>query len=187
MAPFTVHFEILTSSWRGQTQAIKQYWTIYGGYRALIGSPYLHIALVLSTICLWLWARNEQNEHIAKASDIAISAIPNLLGSTIGAFAIVLAFSSAEIFRILAEEGEPTSFFMKFTSNLAHLILIQVVAMVSGIIAKITESRMLDVVTLVFLMYAILATFSTAIQLFQTARIYSATVSLRSDDNDEDK
>lgn len=102
-----------------------------------------------------------------------------------GAFAIVLAFSSAEIFKTLAEEGEPQSFFMKLTANLVHFILIQVIALVSGIVAKITDYRALDVLTLIFLLYAILATFSAALQLFQTAMIYNATASLKSHDKDD--
>src|SRR6202035_2790028 len=126
LALFTARSEILTSSWKGQAQTVRRYWIIYGGYRALLGSPYLHIALALSGICLWLWAQNAQHEYLAKASDIAIAAIPNLLGFTVGAFAIVLAFSSAKIFKTLAEEGEPLSFFMKLTANLVHFILIQV-------------------------------------------------------------
>lgn len=134
---------------------------------------------------MWLWAQNAHHEYIAKASDIAISAIPNLLGFTVGAFAIVLAFSSAEIFKTLAEEGEPESFFMKLTANLVHFILIQVLALVSGIVAKITDYRVLDILTLLFLLYAILATFSAALQLFQTAIIYNATASLKPDEKDE--
>jgi hypothetical protein len=172
----------LTNSWKGQAKTVRRYWIIYGGYRALLGSPYLHVALALSAICIWLWPKDIRGEYVARASDIAISAIPNLLGFTIGAFAIVLAFSSAEIFKTLAEEGEPKSFFMKLTSNLVHFILTQVVTLICAIAAKITEFRILDVLTLVFLIYAILATFSAAIQLFQTAIIYNATASLGSDE-----
>jgi Co/Zn/Cd efflux system component len=182
---FSNRSDFLTNSWKGLGTGVRRYWVIYGGYRALLGSPYLHIALAISGICIWLWAKNEHSEYIAKASDIAISAIPNLLGFTVGAFAIVLAFSSAEIFKTLAEEGEPQSFFMKLTANLVHFILIQVIALVSGIVAKITDYRALDVLTLVFLLYAILATFSAALQLFQTAMIYNATASLKSHDKDE--
>jgi hypothetical protein len=139
----------------------------------------------LAGICLWRLAKNEQMEYVSRASDIAISAIPNLLGFTVGALAIVLAFSSAQIFKTLTEEGEPLSFFMKLTANLVHFILVQVLALICGILAKITDVRALDIVTLVILFYAILSTLSAALQLFQTAVIYNAHASLGADDKDQ--
>jgi hypothetical protein len=123
-------------------------------------------------------------EYFAKASDIAISAIPNLLGFTVGALAIVLAFSSAEIFKTLAEDGDPRSFFMKLTANLVHFILAQVLALLCGIVAKIIDSRLLDIATLALLLYAVLVTLATALQLFQTAVIYNAHASLGNDDDE---
>jgi hypothetical protein len=185
LARFTPRFDFLTSSWKGQSEAISGYWIIYGGTRALLKSPYLHVAFVLSAVCVWRWAAIEQMENVTRASDIAISAIPNLLGFTVGALAIVLAFSSAKIFKTLAEEGAPFSFFMKLTANLVHFILVQVLALVCGIIAKITDARALDVVTLILLFYAILCTLSAALQLFQTAVIYNAHASLDAADKDQ--
>ena len=76
---------------------------------------------------------------------------------------------------------------MKLTANLVHFILIQVLALITGIVAKITDNRALDVLTLVFLLYAILATFSAALQLFQTAIIYNATSSLKAHDKSENQ
>lgn len=182
MARFSAPFGYFANSWKGQIETISRYWTIYGGGLALLKSPYLHLALVLTGICILFWAKNNHLEYAAKASDIAISAIPNLLGFTVGALAIVLAFSSAQIFKTLAEEGEPQSFFMKLTANLVHFILAQVLALVSGIVAKIINSRVLDVVTLALLLYAVLVTLATALQLFQTAIIYNANASLGNDD-----
>jgi hypothetical protein len=116
-----------------------------------------------------------------KAYDIALSAVPNLLGFSVGALAIVLAFSSAVIFSTLAEEGEPTSFFMQLTVSLIHFIIVQVSALVIGTIAKITDSSILDVLTLFFMFYAIFSTLAAGVQLFHTAVIYNASASLPAD------
>jgi hypothetical protein len=113
-----------------------------------------------------------------KAHDITVGAVPNLLGFTVGALAIVLAFSSAEIFRVIAQGGRPDSFFMKLVSSLVHFILVQALALVVAILAKLTESRCLDILCLVLLFYAILVTFAAALELFVTARIYNARASL---------
>lgn len=143
------------------------------------------VAIVLTVISVVFWAVNEEDEYLAHAADIAISAIPNLLGFTVGALAIVLAFSSAQIFKLLAEEGEPQSYFMTLTSNLVHFILVQVLTLICAIVAKITDSRTLDVLTLLLLYYAILVTFATALQLFLTAQLYNAHASLGEDDKSD--
>jgi hypothetical protein len=172
--------------WKNQTDTIRKYWSLYGGFKALLKSPYLLIAAGLTFASVFFWAPNEKGELLIRASDIVITAIPNLLGFTVGALAIVLAFSSAEIFRTLAEDGDPQSYFMKLTSNLVHFIMVQVLTLICGIVAKITDSRTLDVLSLFFLFYAVLVTFSAALQLFLTAQIYNAHTSLNDDDGAND-
>ena len=158
--------------WGNQARAISHYWKIYGGPRALLLSPYLHLSLILTIICFWFWASK------TTAAEIAIGVLPNLLGFTVGALAIVLAFSSAPVFETLAERGEPQSFYMKLTASLIHFILVQVLALVSAIVARITESTSVDVFALFLLFYAVLVTFAAGIQLFLTAIIYNAKASL---------
>jgi hypothetical protein len=112
------------------------------------------------------------------AAEIAVSVLPNLLGFTVGAFAIVLAFSSGPVFETIAERGEPQSFFMKLTASLIHFILVQVLALVCAIVARITESPSVDVLALFLLFYAVLVTFAAGLQLFLTAVIYNARESI---------
>ena len=171
--------------WKSQARTFSDHWIIYGGFVALLKSPHLYIALLLTCISTWFWATNDRHEYLTKASDLAISTVPNLLGFTVGALAIVLAFSSANIFNFLAEHGEPKSYFMKLTSALVHFISIQVLALIIGIIAKVTDSRTLDVVSLFFLYYAVLVTFAAAMQLFLTAQIYNAHASLKNEEREE--
>ena len=159
--------------WKNQASTIHNYWAIYGGFRALLKSPYLAIAILLTAGSFLFWAKDSKGDYL-RAADLVVAAIPNLLGFTVGALAIVLAFSSAKIFKFLAEGGEPASYFMALTSALVHFILVQVLTLVCGILAKITDSRVLDVLSLFLLFYAVLVTFSAALQLFLTAQIYNA-------------
>jgi hypothetical protein len=166
--------------WVAQSRTIKGYWAVYGGFKALAVSPYFQIAVLLSLICLAFWSKNDKMEHAVKGSEISIGVLPNLLGFTVGALAIVLAFSSADIFRIIAEEGNPRSFYLTLTANLVHFICVQVLALVTAIGARIVDWDLLDFISLVLLFYAVIVTFSAALQLFQTARIYNAKASLPS-------
>jgi hypothetical protein len=154
--------------WVGLIDALKRYWKVYGGYWALVTSPYVHTSLILTALCLPFWC-----DPKTKAAEITLSAVPNLLGFSVGALAIVLAFSSADIFSTLAEEGRTKSFFMILTTSLLHFILVQVVALSVGVLAKITDTRWLDVVCLFLLFYAVLSTFAAGVHLFRTAVIYN--------------
>jgi hypothetical protein len=174
-------FDSWLKYWQSQAGELGHYWAIYGGLKALVRSPYLHISIFLTLICLPFWAKDSY------ASDIALSAVPNLLGFTVGALAIVLAFSSADIFKTLAEEGDPKSFFMKLTANLIHFILIQVCALIIGTLAKITGVWWLDKITLFFLFYAVLSTFAAGVQLFLTAIIYNSYASLPKAEKKDDQ
>jgi hypothetical protein len=174
---FLLRFNHFFDQWKGQGKTLSNYWKVYGGLGALLRSPYLQISALLTVLCVAFWSKADGAVH---AYDISVGVLPNLLGFTVGALAIVLAFSSADIFKLLAEEGEPTSFFLTLTANLVHFILVQVVALTTGIVAKIVDVRELDILSLLLLIYAVLVTLSAAFQLFQTARIYNAKASIPS-------
>lgn len=175
MQRFLLRFNRFFEHWRGQGRTLRNYWAAYGGRDALLRSPYVHISAFLTAVCCVFWSRGENAAH---AADIAVGVLPNLLGFTVGALAIVLAFSSADIFKLLSEDGEPTSFFLTLTANLVHFVFVQVVALITGIVAKIVEFRFLDILSLFLLLYAVLVTLSAAFQLFQTARIFNARASV---------
>jgi hypothetical protein len=158
--------------WVNQVEEVSQYWAVYGGFRALLQSPYLHISAILTVIT---WGFRASNHS---ASEIAVGVLPNLLGFTVGALAIVLAFSSAAVFATLAERGAPQSFFMRLTGSLIHFIMIQVLALVSAIIARMTDKTFMDFVSLFLLFYAVIVTFAAGLQLFLTAVIYNAKASI---------
>lgn len=95
--------------------------------------------------------------------------------------AIVLAFSSAPIFKMLAQDGDPESFFMRLTANLVHFIVVQAAALVVGIVGKMTGNLTVDLFALFFLFYGVLVTVSAGIQLLQTAGIYNSHASLETE------
>ncbi|MHC6154816.1 hypothetical protein ACVSQB_23845 [Bradyrhizobium elkanii] len=92
--------------------------------------------------------------------------------------AIVLAFSSAPIFRLLANEGDPRSFFMRLIASLVHFIVVQAAALILGVLGKMTGNRIADGFALFFLFYGVMVTVATGIQLLQTAGLYNAQASL---------
>jgi len=114
-------------------EIFASYWKAYGGFRALVRSPYLHIALVLlaPTFKLWLsplwW-------------DIVIGVLPNLLGFTLGGFAMFLGFGDDKFRALLAEpdDEDPSGpgLYVKLCSTFVHFILVQALALLAALLAK---------------------------------------------------
>ena len=109
-----------------------RFWTAYGGTRALVRSPYLHIALVLVPLTWGTWSA-------AGWWDTVIGVLPNLLGFTLGGFAIFIAFGDARfIASLAAPEDDPNqpTVYRELCATFVHLILVQVTALGLAIVTK---------------------------------------------------
>lgn len=174
-------FEKNTKPWRNQAGAIRKYWYVYGGKAALFRSPYLHIAVFIFIFGVVFGGIS------SKGAEIAVSVIPNILGFTIGAMAIVLSMSSTSPFVHLAEEGEIKSFFMRIVAILVHFVIVQACALIFGIIGKTVPSSIasvFDYLAYLFLIYAVTSAISVAVQLFLAAQALNASASIQSKDQD---
>jgi hypothetical protein len=68
-----------------------------------------------------------------------ISVLPNLLGFTLGGFAIFVSFGDARFIASLAAEADDTaqpSVYREFCATFVHFILVQVVALILAIVTK---------------------------------------------------
>lgn len=108
------------------------YWATYGGWRAFFYSPYLHFALLLT--CFFYFYLTKEDPWF----DITLSVLPNLLGFTLGGYAILLAFGDDKFRTIIA--GETTegsaSPFMAINGTFVHFIVIQAFAILYALIGK---------------------------------------------------
>jgi hypothetical protein len=105
--------------------------------------------------------------------DIGISILPNLLGLSIGAMAIILAFPTTKMFRVISEGGRKDSFYIDISCRLTHFIFAQVVAIIFCLIGKSYQFLPISVIGCWALIYAILTAAAIALSLFGVARIYN--------------
>src|ERR1700730_18502873 len=75
----------LSDDWSGTKETLRIYWKVYGGSRALFRSPAFLFSIIISTFCFPIWTGNLSAGYV-------FSIVPNLLGFSIGAMAVVLAF-----------------------------------------------------------------------------------------------
>ncbi len=112
--------------------SIGLYWHYYGGFEALLKTPYLHFAIITSLCCFPLWTKTQAPFWY----DFSFSALPNLLGFTLGGYAILLAFGNEKFLMILcANDENETSPFMNVNGAFVHFIVVQAFALFFSIIA----------------------------------------------------
>lgn len=106
----------------------KAYWAAYGGPSAIIRSRFFIISIAVTLLCYSLWLKND-------FSDLPISILPDILGFSIGAFAVWLGFGSDDFKEIIAKittkngNGYDVS-----NASFLHLILIQTITLIYAII-----------------------------------------------------
>lgn len=131
--------------------------------------------MMIGTLLFPIWSDNQ-------SSDLAFQIVPNLLGFSIGAMAIVLAFPSTAVFDVLAEDGREDSYYMELAARLVHFVFIQALTLVAALLARAFPFFLLSYVSLVLLTYAILSAALTALALYELAMIYNASKKKKPDE-----
>jgi hypothetical protein len=123
----------LVEQYQGLFDSIKLYWKAYGGFCSLITSPYLHISIIISVVAGPLWLCTKDSTWY----QISLSALPNLLGFTLGGYAILLAFGDDK-FRenISVKESDETTLFMTVNGAFIHFIVVQTLAIIAAVIGS---------------------------------------------------
>jgi hypothetical protein len=120
--------------YRGVASIFGQYWSVYGGSKALLRSPYFHVSIVLLAITCRFWL-------VEKWWDQSLAVLPNLLGFSLAGFAMFLGVGDEKFRALLAskDEDENASPYLVLCSSFVHFILIQCLALLAAVIAKSLE------------------------------------------------
>ncbi|AXQ98003.1 hypothetical protein [Pseudoalteromonas piscicida] len=108
-----------------------RYWTNYGGIKSLLKSAYFWSALVL---CILLWPSWTQHGWW----NGVLEYVPNLLGFSLGGFALWMAIGDDRFRTLLAEkdEDEEVTIFCDVNTVFVHFIVLQVIAIVLALLNK---------------------------------------------------
>jgi hypothetical protein len=109
----------------------KRYWKAYGGFSAVLLSPYFHLALVITATTYPYW-------HRASWWQLPLSVLPNLLGFTLGGMAILVGISEARVVRLLSwhEPGEAASEMTIIVAAFAHFVIVQGLALLAAFLCE---------------------------------------------------
>lgn len=167
----------------GTREIFSRYWNAYGGLCSLLKSPYLHLALLINIFTCHTWLHHGW-------WNIVLSILPNVMGFTLGGFAVFLAFGD-ERFRevIINKEDDKPSLYLSLCANFLHFIIIQVSAIIYALAAKglwfhvdnmphifesvaYTTTYVLWAFGYFLFIYAITSALAAAVQVFRLASWY---------------
>lgn len=142
------------------------YWKVYGGFRAIVGSPYFHIAVVTAAIAYPLWICGND------WTNITLGALPSVLGFSIGAFAIILSFGQDSLDR-LKNKDEAESRYLNVIASFVHFIIVQTLSILLSFVGKAWPNPVLGFIGSAMAIYAMTLAVAGAFRLFRLARIYN--------------
>lgn len=116
-------------------ELLNSVWWHYGGTKALLRSPYFWISLCILLLTFHTWSA-------AGWWQDPLSILPNLLGFTLGGYAILIAFGGADFQSFIVsleddkEEERSRNAFMDLSATFCIFVGLQVSALILGVLFK---------------------------------------------------
>ncbi|WP_445010527.1 hypothetical protein [Vreelandella stevensii] len=161
--------------YKSVAEIYSRYWRIYGGSHALLRSPYLHSAVLISIILFPIWTNENWWE-------IPLSIMPNILGFSLSGLAIFMAIGDNGFKSIIAgSEEDKASPFMNFCSTFVHFIILQILSILFGLLTlSLSQTKIKDLclfpiisgVSFLVFSYALLTALAATMALFRMSSSY---------------
>jgi hypothetical protein len=167
-------------------ESISRYWKIYGGWHALLCSPYFHLSIIISLICYPIWS----TDHEGWAwFNLCISVMPNLIGFTLGGYAMLLAFGNEKFRSLLAgsDDSGDASPFMKVNATFIHFILMQILSLLIALIelAWSIKVGVFAFIGFTIFLYALLTGIAAAFAILRLAGWFDDFIKIQNNDDEK--
>lgn len=168
-------------------QIIALAWEITGGFPALLRSADFWLTVLIWGLCIGKWTTNTWTSN-------PISVLPNLLGFTLGGFAIFLGFGSEAFKEQIADPDEKRAPYMSVSAAFMIVVFVQVFSL---LYALVSEALMVDApdflsfaepiiqrylnpifwgIGYFFFLFSIVLSLRAAIRIFRLSRWYNAFI-----------
>jgi len=174
MISFGAFAEWLKCVCKGPARSLNIYWYAYGGKKALLNSPYVYLAFLIALVIRCSDAVTGANwDWSGKTLDV----LPDLLGFTLGGYAILVGFGDKEFLNVLRGGGGngTSSPYMQVNGAFVHFILAQVIALLAALITNalnIQNSFLVNLVGSFLLIYALLTVVAATLAIIFLADCY---------------
>ncbi|MEG8018787.1 hypothetical protein [Sphingomonas sp. LR55] len=123
----------LPASYRGLWGALSRYWRDYGGWRDFFRSPLLHFSVAVAGASYSAWLKPDW-------TDLPLSLLPNLLGFSLGAYALIFSLANERLLAALnvpTADGRSTNLRI-VNATFLHFILVQTSAIIFALANRST-------------------------------------------------
>ena len=156
--------------------AFRAYWLAYGGWSALIKSPYLWLSFGLTASMVPLWDIRSTGNQLWVG--LALQILPSIVSFSLGAMAIILSIASGRFLTVIQQNGRADSFFMKMIGAFFHFILVQFIAIFAAILGSAYSNLLLSFVGCFLFVYSLACGVAAA-----AALVYVATIRNKAPEN----
>lgn len=119
----------------GLRSLLVVYWRSYGGALAVLRSPFFWVSVALAIVSFHYWLTDLWWDQV-------LSVLPNLLGFTLGGFAIFLAFGDERFLELISGQDpgdeDDVSPYLQVSATFLHFVLVQAASLMVALIAKAT-------------------------------------------------
>jgi len=158
------------------------YWQNYGGFKSIFSSPYFMIAVVLTIFVIFFGKADKWYEH-------TLNILPDILGFSIGSFAILISLGDNKFRKKLSLErnAEKSTPFMIINSSFVHFIFIQIVAILFALMSQLLELENIFCffIGMFLLIYAVLLTLAATLVILQFSLWYQDFLNAEKEDENE--
>ena len=156
--------------WVGILNHICHYWTVYGGWKALLFSPYFLLSIALTILLCPVWTHSE-----GEWSDMAMEIIPSVIGFALGAYTIMLAFGGERFMTTIAgsDNNEPSPF-MVTSAAFVHFIVVNFIALLFSIFVHVwrVSYSIVNAIGVFLFVYALSLSLAATFAVFTLARVF---------------
>lgn len=156
--------------WVGTWNHICHYWTVYGGWKALLFSPYFLLSIALTVLLCPAWTHSK-----GEWSDMAMEIIPSVIGFALGAYTIMLAFGGERFMTTIAGsvDNEPSPF-MVVNAAFVHFIVVNFIALLFSVIVHVWSVKwfLVNVIGVFLFVYALSLSLAATFAVFTLARAF---------------
>ncbi|WP_457571278.1 hypothetical protein [Desulfovulcanus sp.] len=175
--------ESYIKEYKNVAKTIRFYWRCYGGLNSIKKSPYLHCSIILSLLSLIL---GNNCDKCPSWYDYILNIIPNILGFTLGGYAVLLAFSDANFLEVLAgKENDKESPFLVLNGTFIHFIVVQSVSILWALLGSIWQEQtcIIAFCGYVLLFYALLTAIATGFAILNMAKWFDLFIEFKKKNN----
>ncbi|MBI5843309.1 MAG: hypothetical protein HZB23_01420 [Deltaproteobacteria bacterium] len=162
---------IIRETYKNFFEIVARYWRFYGGVQSFISSTYLHLSIILGVIFHPPWNKD------AIWYNVSLAILPNMIGFTLGGYAILFAFGDKEFFKLFKadkDDNNGPSPYLQLHGTFIHFIVIQIISLLFALLSMTIsiQDGLISWIGFILLIYSILLALAAVFAILRLASLF---------------